>query len=165
MKRIANKKEKRLLLKEQNGLCYYCSQEIGSTVEYKRKYITLQAELDHIVPFSFCYADNKTNFVVSCHICNRLKGSKIFNSMADLLTYLQQIWLNGGYKCNVKNVVRSFNPKEDGKSSAVENAEILGTINRSTTLSVHIAISSLTLESWIEKELKRLKWRLRYSFG
>jgi hypothetical protein len=121
------------LLAKQKGLCYYCSNEIGSMVWYRNKPILLRAHTEHVIPFSYCQHNNSKNLVISCHICNLLKSDKIFNSLADLLEHIQNTWLKnyGGLispcpspKPKLVSIVKSSSPpKERRKGFAPQAAD------------------------------------------
>lgn len=73
-----------------DGTCSYCDRAFGTLVAYKGRNVPLRLEFDHLVPFASGgsgYA-SKDNLVASCHLCNRIKGSRCFQSFAEAKLYV-----------------------------------------------------------------------------
>lgn len=92
---IFNKK-----LKEQDGKCYWCNGNLlldkKGRIEICGKFraaynekdellpgVVGVPELDHIISKSWGGADDETNFVLACDVCNQLKGNKIWFKRKD----------------------------------------------------------------------------------
>lgn len=113
------------LRKSQDNRCYYCNQDLGSVVKYKKTTILLCGVLDHVVPFVYCQYSKGTNLVLSCQVCNAMKNDKMFDTMADLLEYLQFKWarLRGDYQKWTKSK-KSKSKKDNGINVNTQNAKI-----------------------------------------
>jgi hypothetical protein len=77
---------------EQAGRCHYCYQDIGSIINYRGKEVVLTATLDHRIPFAYCQAHFKDNYVMACQICNAIKADKVFDTEDKLIEYIFEVW-------------------------------------------------------------------------
>jgi hypothetical protein len=82
---------------EQEWCCAYCERRFGDFVYLKGKRKKLQVQWDHFVPYSYSRNNNGSNFVASCHICNRMKSSFCFETMEEAKLYLLHKWTEKGY--------------------------------------------------------------------
>lgn len=154
-RRAVSARIKSEILSQQHGTCFYCNQEIGSAVYFRKKVRVLRATIDHVIPFAYCQHDHSDNFVVACQVCNSMKHSKIFNSMADCLEYIQDKWLkdNGGIISCQKQKQKSIKPvksakqpsklKELGKYFALKPVETNGIIEKPSIQPVPIVVIPL----------------------
>ena len=89
-------KYKKPLREKQNNKCFWCGNEIGSTIlkQKKGEYIPreLKTHIDHIIPYSYCKNNNFENLCLSCSICNLWKHSKVFIDPDDCKLYLRHKW-------------------------------------------------------------------------
>lgn len=99
------KKEKAFLKETQKNKCIYCGIEIGGLYKRRSKYIISQPNYDHYVPFSFSFNNKKTNFVLSCNICNAIKSNKMFNTLEEAIKYVEDI--------RKKKGISNFIPNEE----------------------------------------------------
>jgi len=80
------------ILREQNFRCFYCDRRIGSSVWYKGHQITLRVHFDHVLPYSYSYNNDASNFVAACHVCNNWKSRMVFNSLEEIQVYVTEKW-------------------------------------------------------------------------
>lgn len=74
------------VLESQGGLCGYCLNVLDMS----------DMELDHIIPVAYRVNNKKENIMAACKSCNRLKGSKVFETLQDARDYI--IAKRGGRK-------------------------------------------------------------------
>lgn len=84
--------ERRQLIADQDNRCFWCGREFGSWVSRKNKLVALKCHIDHVTPYIYSESDRFKNKVASCHICNRWKSSKIFETVTECEIYLQNKW-------------------------------------------------------------------------
>ena len=87
-----SKRQRERLKRLQNNSCLYCDNTIGASVFKNGKIIVLQPAYDHLVPLSFSFNNKKTNFVLSCHICNSYKGNKMYSTVEEVRGMLKKKW-------------------------------------------------------------------------
>ena len=93
IRNIPGVRDRRKILKEQQGKCLYCSREFGSLAYTKskpKKIIVLKIQWDHVIPFSYNQNNSTTNFVAACHQCNRMKHNKLFHSVEEIRKYVNK---------------------------------------------------------------------------
>ena len=88
-RRAPGPKEKAEILAAQNGRCCICEKEIGASVLRVSRSgvvrpVTLRVNFDHLVPYSYQNANAISNFAAACHVCNSIKGSKLFATFEEL---------------------------------------------------------------------------------
>lgn len=74
-----------LLIKKQNGYCYYCGEKVSYHKKCDLKHKSQFASIDHVVPRSANGSNKIENLVVSCRACNNTKGSNSVNEFLYLL--------------------------------------------------------------------------------
>lgn len=74
--REARRKKRKILLKKQNNICFYCGQKLNLS----------NSSIDHIIPKSEGGSENISNFVVACKKCNRLRSTIDFNIFCNIVT-------------------------------------------------------------------------------
>lgn len=84
-------------LKEQNHRCFYCERSFGSLVFRRGKPVRLQLQWDHMTPFAYGQDNHSYNFVAACHVCNRIKSSRIFQTLTEARIYIDERWREKGY--------------------------------------------------------------------
>lgn len=67
-----------------DGCCTYCRRAFGSLVTWKGRNRFLGEEADHVLPVAI----GGRVTVPACSLCNRIKGSLVFESLADIQDYL-----------------------------------------------------------------------------
>lgn len=78
------------LLQEQENCCFYCLREFGEVVLWHGRPVTLRLHWDHLVPYSYGYNNLDNNFVAACHICNGIKGSRMFDTTEEAREYINE---------------------------------------------------------------------------
>lgn len=73
-------RQKEIML-EQGDRCMWCLRDFGSAVELEERLVYLTVEWDHFTPFAFTGSCADDAFVASCQVCNRIKGSLIFDTI------------------------------------------------------------------------------------
>jgi len=68
-------------LERQDHRCFYCRVPLIGYAFRDGRAIKLKLHWDHRVPFLYLQSNPHENFVAACHICNMIKGSKLFNTI------------------------------------------------------------------------------------
>lgn len=92
-KRPSAKAQKTLLEKYEQG-CAYCHLKFGDVVVRDKaplRPIVLKLAWDHRIPYAYSGDSSDENFVPSCHVCNGLKSSKIFDTLEECGEYLRTL--------------------------------------------------------------------------
>ncbi len=89
---------KRELRELQENCCFYCGRRFGSWVYRGFKLVWLRVHFDHVVAYAYSRNNYPDNFVAACHICNGLKGSKLFETVDEAKAYLLQRWEKKGIR-------------------------------------------------------------------
>jgi 5-methylcytosine-specific restriction endonuclease McrA len=90
---------------EQGGCCVYCERAFGSAVLHGEVEI-LKSTADHFIPRKGYGRTVDSNIYMACHICNRLKSTRVFKSMEEARIWLSKEWEYKGYKtANVWDLV------------------------------------------------------------
>lgn len=71
---------KTAILSAQNYLCFYCATDLH--------YASI--EFDHLVPWSYGGNSKMRNLVASCHVCNAIKGSKVFSTTQEARRHIRK---------------------------------------------------------------------------
>ncbi len=82
----------------QGGCCFYCGRRFGSYVYRGFRLVWLRVHFDHVVAYAYSRNNYPDNYVAACHICNGLKGSKIFETVDEAKSYLLQRWEKKGIR-------------------------------------------------------------------
>jgi len=93
--KLADRKRK---LMEQDYKCFYCENTFGTFVTRNGRPKKIKIEWDHMIPYSLTQNNNETNFVAACDICNRLKSSKVFQTVDEAKIYLKNKWETKNYE-------------------------------------------------------------------
>jgi hypothetical protein len=89
--------EKNRILEKQENKCFYCGISFGSFKLRNGKSILIEVEWDHRTPFAYSRNNKTENFVAACHVCNRLKSSRIFQTVEEAQVYLAERRKSKGY--------------------------------------------------------------------
>lgn len=81
----------------QGERCAYCDRLFGALVVVDGGFVALKAEPEHFVPRAKRLNNATSNIVAACQICNGLKSSRLFSSMAQARTVLQAAWVERGW--------------------------------------------------------------------
>ena len=95
--RNLSRKAKDYILKLQDNRCIYCNTPFGFIRYRNGKKIKLRIEFDHFVPYNYARNSDTTNIVAACHVCNRLKSYKIFDTIEECQVYLKFMRQSKGY--------------------------------------------------------------------
>lgn len=85
---------KQRILVNQGGLCLYCLNPFGSFYRNGKtdEVQILQLTWDHMVPYEYTRAHKETNLAAACHLCNRFKTNKMFETVDEARVYLKAVW-------------------------------------------------------------------------
>lgn len=86
------------IFKIQGNKCLYCGVEYGTPYYYKKKERYTHINYDHLVPFSYTQSNPKNNWVGACNICNGIKSNKMFDTIEDVLHYVETRRKEKGYE-------------------------------------------------------------------
>jgi hypothetical protein len=90
-------KAKRSILREQGYCCFWCDRRFGKVLWRGRKRKVLRIEWDHLVSYAYSRDNRPVNYVASCHVCNRLKSSSVFESIDECRVYIWNKWKETDY--------------------------------------------------------------------
>lgn len=107
-----SRKEQKRILSDQHHRCFYCSRWFGTEIWRKARRSNLRVHWDHVIPWVYSLDNRNQNFVAACHVCNMLKGAKMFNSIEEARIYLNARWEEKGFTtkapvCEVSDVVQA----------------------------------------------------------
>ena len=88
---------RRKVLVRQHDRCMYCDNPFGWIVSRKGRPVMLKLNWDHFVPYSFLGANPGDNWVAACHVCNNIKGPKMFDTIREAQQYIRARWGEKGY--------------------------------------------------------------------
>lgn len=118
-KRFPSKRIKREITECQRGLCLYCDLPIGSVVRRKGNDVALRPNWDHFVPYAYSRANSNQNWVLACHICNNIKGCRMFDTVIEAQEFIKACWLDKGYQ-HVAAWMDAHVPAEDSRDATTE---------------------------------------------
>ena len=98
------------LLREQDYRCLYCERKFGSTLWKGNREIHLCITWDHSVPLAYSHSNQQANFVAACHICNAIKGSRIFSSIEEIRIHVAQRRKEKGYS-EMRPMLETLSPE------------------------------------------------------
>ena len=101
-RRTPAQKERLEAIERQNGKCPYCEFPFSAIMirrkGERKKVVIPNVVMDHFVPYSYSYNNQKVNFVAACSICNGIKSNKIFHSLERAKEYVQKKRDEKGYE-------------------------------------------------------------------
>lgn len=86
-------RESRHLAARQNHLCFYCLLPFGAVVEWRGELVILRDEVEHFIPFTIEQRHRMENLVAACHVCNSLKATAVFDSVAEARKAIERRWV------------------------------------------------------------------------
>lgn len=89
--------ERRRILALQGVRCFYCNVPFDSDVFRYGVPIRITIHWDHQLPFAYAQNNKTTNFVAACHVCNGLKGAKLFQTVEEAVEFLALRRKDKGY--------------------------------------------------------------------
>jgi DNA-binding CsgD family transcriptional regulator len=75
--------ERARIIADQDNCCLYCEIPIGTTIRRKGRDVTLRAQWDHFIPYSYLARNPSANWALACHICNLIKSCRMFQTVQD----------------------------------------------------------------------------------
>ena len=87
-------KKRKELLEQFNNSCCYCGKRFGSTVSYNGKERLVRVAWDHVIPFSYSYNNEGTNFLPACSFCNQWKSNLMFQTLEEVQILVNNKWSN-----------------------------------------------------------------------
>ena len=90
--------EKRRILEEQENCCFYCGLSFDDHNYRHGLPVKLKLNWDHQLPYSYSQNNKIANFVAACHICNKYKSDKVFQTMEEAQVYLQSKRKSKGFE-------------------------------------------------------------------
>lgn len=82
---------KREIIKRQDNKCLYCGIKFGDIYYKKDKPNIAKIHYDHLVPFAYLNSNPYNNWIGACNICNSIKGSKMFETIEEVKSYVKYI--------------------------------------------------------------------------
>lgn len=73
--------DRQRILADQDDICLYCQIPIGAVVIRKGRDVVLRRNWDHFVPYAYVARNPGANWVLACHICNTIKGPRMFDTV------------------------------------------------------------------------------------
>ena len=89
---VPTREMQKLILKIQQGCCFYCDRMFNSTVIVHHRKRKLKLCWDHLVPFAYSQNNNTENFVAACHLCNSWKSDRVFQTIEEAKVFLALKW-------------------------------------------------------------------------
>lgn len=65
----------------QDNRCLYCEIPIGTAIWRRSQTVILRTNWDHFIPYAYLARNPSTNWVLACHVCNRIKSCRMFDSV------------------------------------------------------------------------------------
>ncbi|MCJ2531206.1 MAG: HNH endonuclease [Candidatus Thermoplasmatota archaeon] len=93
-----SQQRKREIRELQEECCFYCGRRFGSYVYRGFNLVWLRVHFDHVVAYAYSRNNYSDNFVAACHICNGLKGSKMFETVDQAKAFLLLRWEKKGIR-------------------------------------------------------------------
>lgn len=104
------------ILSRQKNRCLYCENTIGSQVRRGSRTVILQLNWDHFVPYAYGRTNPDANWVAACHVCNNIKSSRMFETVARARLFIVERWQAKGYAINPvltqAQIVHATSPRE-----------------------------------------------------
>jgi len=82
---------------EQGGRCTWCQRAFGSPILHHGEVEILTPQVEHFIPRAAGGRTADKNCNYSCQICNRLKHDYVFDTVAELIDFLDREWMRHGY--------------------------------------------------------------------
>lgn len=80
-RRYPRKVERDRVIDRQGNACLYCGLTIGTLIWRRNRVVRLVANWDHFVPYAYCARNDGANWVLACHVCNRIKAARMFDTV------------------------------------------------------------------------------------
>lgn len=96
-RRTPTNAQREIITANQKNRCLYCDLRIGTVVWRGIYNVRLQVNWDHFVPYSYGRTNASSNWVLACHICNGIKGCRMFETVVEAQEYIRARWAKKGY--------------------------------------------------------------------
>jgi hypothetical protein len=73
--------ERKRAIERQDNRCLYCEIPIGTAIWRRSQTVILRTNWDHFIPYAYLARNPSTNWVLACHVCNRIKSCRMFDSV------------------------------------------------------------------------------------
>ncbi|MFL1904798.1 HNH endonuclease [Streptomyces tauricus] len=70
--------ERKRAIERQDNRCLYCEIPIGTIIWRRSQTVILRTNWDHFIPYAYLARNPSTNWVLACHICNKIKSCRMF---------------------------------------------------------------------------------------
>lgn len=117
LRRTPSATKRNEILEQQAGRCLYCDLRIGSIIRRFGSPVSLRLNWDHFVPYAYGQTNAESNWVAACHVCNGIKGCRMFDTVTDAQAYIRGRRAAKGYETVLELPARIAAP------SAVEKAK------------------------------------------
>lgn len=87
---LPKKTKDQMLLADTSTTCPCCGEQYGTAYKYKNRVLMRTKDVDHIYPKSRGGNLESKNLQILCSKCNRSKGDRIFNSLAEMRIVLRR---------------------------------------------------------------------------
>ncbi len=88
------------LLSKQMNRCLYCDCRFGQAVHRsggrRGGWVQLRLNWDHFIPYAYSGANPQDNWVAACHICNGIKGPRMFDTVREASEWILARWVEKG---------------------------------------------------------------------
>lgn len=82
----------------QDNRCLYCEIPIGTAIWRRSRTVILRANWDHFIPYAYLARNPSTNWVLACHVCNRIKSCRMFDSVQQARQVILPARASKGYE-------------------------------------------------------------------
>lgn len=89
-RRSLKRKERDLILEEQENNCFWCGREFGTIYTRGPKVYMTKIHFDHLIPYVYSANNHSRNIVAACNLCNLTKGSRVFRTVEEARSYIMQ---------------------------------------------------------------------------
>lgn len=113
------RRELAVLKSQKDGCCTYCHRPFGSLIRWHKRSRYLEEQADHVIP----RAIGGKITVPCCQVCNAIKGSMVFDSLADVQDYCLEILLKD--KSVVLQYAQNIIVKRSVLSEALSDQQLL----------------------------------------
>jgi 5-methylcytosine-specific restriction endonuclease McrA len=90
--------ERARIIADQGNRCLYCEIPIGTTVSRQNRSVTLQLNWDHFLPYGYMARNPRDNWVLACHVCNKIKWGRFFKTVQEARDVILPARLAKGYE-------------------------------------------------------------------
>jgi 5-methylcytosine-specific restriction endonuclease McrA len=85
------------ILNLQDHKCLYCRNPFGAIVARRSATVSLCLSWDHFVPYVYARNNPDANWAAACHVCNLIKGPRMFETVDRARAFIVARWAEKGY--------------------------------------------------------------------